>query len=212
MSFRKFHQSAIAAAVLSLAVPAGAIAQATTSGPAAPAKPAGVTKSEAAKVARSDSKFMETAAVDGMAEVQMGQLAQQKAASDQVKQFAQRMVDDHGRANAKLKQIASAKGVNLPTKPDSKHERGIDKLGKLSGAEFDREYMELMADEHRKDVADFEKQAKSAKDADLRQFVQETTPTLKEHLKMAQSLHSSMKGKTGSDMPGRSGAAGKAGG
>jgi putative membrane protein len=88
-----------------------------------------------------------------MAEVQLGKLAAEKALSQEVKQFGQRMVDDHGKANDRLKQLATTKGVNLPTELDRSTQREMDKLAKLSGADFDREYMKHMVSDHRRTSA-----------------------------------------------------------
>jgi putative membrane protein len=144
-------------------------------------------KAPADSVSRGDRKFMEKAAQGGMAEVQLGKLAAEKASSDQVKKFAQQMVDDHSKANEQLKQIATTKGVNLPTEPDRSHQREMERLSKLSGADFDREYMKHMVSDHKKDVSEFKSEAGKAKDADLKQFAASTLPTLEQHLKEAQS-------------------------
>ena len=144
-------------------------------------------------VPAADRTFVHNAAIGGLAEVEMGKLAQQKAGSDQVKQFGSRMVDDHSKANDELKQIASAKGITLPTDLDSKHKSKMDKLQKLSGAEFDRAYMDDMVADHKEDVSEFQKQSSSGKDSDLKGFASKTLPTLQDHLKMAQSTHAAVK-------------------
>lgn len=128
-----------------------------------------------------------------MAEVELGKLAQQKAASDQVKQFASKMVDDHSKANDQLKQIASAKGVSIPSDMDRSARREIERLQKLSGAKFDREYMEHMVSDHKKDVKEFRSEAKSAKDSDLKNFASTALPTLEQHLELAKSTHAAVK-------------------
>jgi putative membrane protein len=143
--------------------------------------------SAANKISSSERKFMEKAALGGIAEVQLGQLATEKAAAPAVRQFGQRMVDDHGKANDELKQLASQKGVTLPTTMDKSSQKEHDRLSKLSGAEFDRAYMKHMVSDHRKDVSEFKSEASKAKDADLKQFVQKTLPVLEEHLKLAQT-------------------------
>ena len=148
----------------------------------------------AAKVSSSDKSFVEKAAIGGMAEVQMGKLAQQKAGSDQVKQFGTRMVDDHSKANDDLKQVASSKGIPLPSALDSEHKSKMAKLEKLSGAQFDRAYMDDMVSDHKKDVAEFEKQAKSGNDADIKGFASKTLPTLQQHLSLAVSTDKAVKG------------------
>ena len=140
----------------------------------------------ASSVSSGDRKFMEKAAQGGMAEVELGKLATQKASASEVKQFGQRMVDDHSKANDQLKQLATSKGVNLPTDLDHATKREMDKLSKLSGADFDREYMKHMVSDHKKDVSDFKSEARKAKDADVKQFAASTEPTLEQHLQLAQ--------------------------
>jgi putative membrane protein len=193
------RKTALSAALLSLglALGTGAMAQTGTaansgSSANAPSTSAG-TSAQATKLSHGDRKFMTEAAQGGMAEVQLGQLATQKAQSDQVKQFGQKMVDDHTKANDQLKQIAASKGVTLPTDLDSKHKREMERLSKLSGAEFDREYMKHMVSDHKKDVSDFKKEAKSAKDADLKSFASSTEPTLEQHLQLAQSTDAAVR-------------------
>jgi putative membrane protein len=110
-----------------------------------------------------------------------------------VKQFGSRMVEDHSKANDELKQIASSKGITLPTDLDAKHKSKMDKMQKLSGAQFDRAYMDDMVADHKEDVADFKKQASSGKDSDLKAFASKTLPTLEDHLKMAQSTDAAVK-------------------
>ena len=137
---------------------------------------------------RSDRTFMTKAVQGGLAEVELGRIAAQKATDPQVKQFAQRMVDDHGKANDRLKQVASSKNVTLPGDLPSDAKREEDKLNKLSGAQFDKEYMNHMLSDHKKDVSLFRSESKSAKDPDVKQFASETLPTLEQHLQMAQSI------------------------
>ena len=158
----------------------------------------GSMNSQASTVSSSDRKFMDKAAQGGMAEVKLGELATQKAQSDQVKQFGQRMVDDHSKADQKLSQLASTKGVTLPTTLDKSTQKEYDKLSKMSGPEFDREYMKHMVSDHKKDVSDFKSEASKAKDADVKQFASSTLPTLQEHLQLAQAAQQTAKneGKT----------------
>jgi putative membrane protein len=125
--------------------------------------------------------------MDGMAEVQLGQLAQQKGQSDQVKQFGERMVQDHTQANEQLKSIAQAKGIALPASLDDKHRKHLDKMQNLSGAEFDREYMKHMVNDHQKAVKLFKRQADRGADPDLKAFAASTLPKLQDHLAMAKS-------------------------
>jgi putative membrane protein len=124
-----------------------------------------------------------------MAEVELGKLAADKASSDEVKKFGQRMVDDHGKANDELKKLAENKNITLPTAPDAKHKATIDRLSKLSGEAFDRAYMQEMLKDHRKDVSEFRTESKSGKDADVKAWAAKTLPTLEEHLKLAQDAN-----------------------
>jgi putative membrane protein len=135
-----------------------------------------------------DQKFAMDATQGGMMEVDLGQLATQKAASQAVKDFGQRMVTDHSKANQQLQMIASQKGMSLPTAlpADMKQER--EKLAATSGAEFDRMYMSHMVKDHEKDVKEFEMQAEKGNDPALRSFAKETLPTLRQHLELARSV------------------------
>ena len=135
-----------------------------------------------------DRDFLMDAAMGGMMEVQLGRWAMQLGASDAVKQFGQRMVDDHSKANAELMTLASSKGITLPTELDKKHQAQVRKLTRLSGAEFDRAYAKMMLSDHNKDVGEFEKQSTKGADADVKAFATSALPTLREHLQMAQAL------------------------
>src|SRR5579872_2887708 len=117
------------------------------------------TKTSAAGMTMSDETFLKKEAQGGMAEVELGQLAVQKASSDQVKQFGQRMVDDHTKANDQLKQIAEQDHVKLPTQPGVKDKATKARLEKLSGKEFDDAYMKDMVKDHKKDVAEFTRES-----------------------------------------------------
>lgn len=137
-----------------------------------------------------DRIFFEKAAEGGMAEVKLGQLATQKAQSPQVKQFAQRMIDDHSRANDELKQIAEKKQMTMPTAIETKDQALYSKLSKLNGQDFDKQYMQAMAKDHDQVVADFRKEASQGQDEELRQFASKTLPTLEQHDRMAKDIQS----------------------
>jgi putative membrane protein len=154
---------------------------------------AGVACTCVAFAASPDSAFVQEAAAGGMAEVDMGQLAQVKAANDQVKQFGARMVQDHRKANDELKLVAGAKGVQLPAGPDAKAQADMKTMQGLSGAAFDNHYMDHMVADHRQDIAAFEKEAKSGKDPEVKAFAEKTLPTLKEHLQLAQQAQAAVK-------------------
>jgi putative membrane protein len=145
------------------------------------------------KLSRSDASFVKEAAAGGMMEVELGKLAQEKASSDKVKQFGKRMEDDHSKANAELKQLASTKGVDLPTALEGKQKSTVERLSKLSGAQFDRQYMATMVSDHKEDVSKFRSESSKAKDPDVKQFAGKTLPTLKEHLQLAESTAKDVK-------------------
>lgn len=135
-----------------------------------------------------DRDFLMDAAEGGMMEVELGHVAAQKGASDAVKQFGQKMVDDHGQANTELMSLATSKGITLPSELDEKHRAHVTKLSAMSGAEFDREYSKMMLSDHNKDVSEFEKESTKGTDPDLKAFAAKTLPTLQQHLEMAKAL------------------------
>jgi len=136
----------------------------------------------------SDRMFIRKAAEGGKAEVELGKLAQEKAASPEVKQFGERMVNDHSKANDQLKEVAQKEGVTLPTKLDAKDAATKARLEKLSGEAFDRAYMKDMVADHTKDVREFKNEAKNGKDPDVKNFAAQTAPTLEDHLKEAKNI------------------------
>jgi len=188
MNLYSFRSGALVIGACSLLLCIGALAQTRAAPNGVPAQP----KTGSTKPAINDGKFLAEAAMGSMAAVESGKLAQQKAASNLVKQFGGRMVTDHGQANDELKQIAESKGVILPSEPDPSKRRELDKLANLSGAAFDREYMARMVEDHRKDVAEFRQASESAKDGEVRAFASKTLPTLEDHLKQAQSVNDSV--------------------
>jgi len=127
-----------------------------------------------------------------MAEVKLGQLAQQKGSSSAVKDFGKRMERDHSKANDELKEAASKNGLTLPTDVDKSEESKYNRLSGMTGAAFDKAYARDMVTDHQKDISEFEKEARSGKDADLKNFASKTLPTLQEHLKMAQDMEKSV--------------------
>jgi len=146
-----------------------------------------------------DHEFVMDAAMGGLMEVELGRIAAQKGMSESVKQFGQRMVDDHGKANQELMSLASSKGMTLPTALDEKHQKDVTKLSALSGAEFDRAYSKMMLSDHMKDVKEFEKQSTKGADPDIKAFASKTLPTLQEHLQMAKALEPNQRGNSNSN-------------
>jgi putative membrane protein len=137
----------------------------------------------------SDSTFVAKAAKGGLAEVELGKLATEKASSSEVKKFGQRMVDDHGKANGELKSLAQSKNITLPSDLSVKEKALRDRLSKLSGDAFDRAYMRAMVQDHQKDVNEFKRESQSGKDADVKSWAAKTLPTLEEHLKLAEDAN-----------------------
>jgi len=130
-----------------------------------------------------DEDFYKDAAQGGMAEVQLGQLAQERSHNAALKEFGALMVKDHTAANDKLKTLADTKGVDLPAHVSVGQMATRTRLQAVSDVSFDRDYAEVMVKDHEEDIKAFEKEAKSGKDADARAFATATLPTLKEHLR-----------------------------
>jgi putative membrane protein len=135
-----------------------------------------------------DYKFIKEAAEGGMAEVQMGEIVKQKANSQTVRSFADRMVTDHTKANNELKELAAKKGATLPADL-SHHERSIEnRLEKTSGPEFDKKYAADMVKDHKKDLKEFRAAANNSTDPDVKAWAEKTVATLEEHLRLAEQM------------------------
>lgn len=145
-------------------------------------------KDQSGSLTPADAKFVKEAAVGAMTEVELGHLAVQNGSNPDVKQFGQRMVTDHGKELSELKSLAQAKGIDLPMELDKKHKEDVEKLSKLSGADFDKAYSKDMLKDHRKDVKEFKKEAEQATDPDVKAFAAKEVPMLEEHLSMAEKL------------------------
>lgn len=139
---------------------------------------------------KESTDFMMKAASGSMMEVALGQVAQDKAKSQRVKDFGSMLVTDHTKALGELKTIASSKNIMVPSSMMPEHQKHVDMLKMKSGADFDKAYMNMMLDDHKKDIADFKKATKSA-DADVKDFASKTLPVLEKHLDSAQAIHSS---------------------
>ena len=143
--------------------------------------------SVAKQISRSDRDFATRAASDGIAEVELGTLAAKKGENQKVRRFGERMVKDHSSANVELKKIAAAKGLTLGDTPGSEHTEHWARFNKLTGAEFDREYMAAMRDSQKKAVDLFRKQTVGGSDPELRKFAAKTLPMLEAHGKIAEA-------------------------
>jgi putative membrane protein len=134
-------------------------------------------------------KFVQKAMASGKMEVQMGQLGQQQGQDPQVKALAAALVRDHSEANQKLQQIASTKSITQDQKggEHQKHQRHLDKLKSQTGAEFDKEFVRMALKHHKKDIQEFEKAQTQVNDTELKSFISETLPKLRQHQQMAQA-------------------------
>jgi putative membrane protein len=146
-----------------------------------------------ARAAQSDADFVAHAASDGMLEVQLGRHAAQNAQDPSVRDFGERMVRDHGRANEELKTVASDAGMMVPTTLRPEHQDKLEQLTALQGAEFDRRYMDEMVKGHQKDVNAFREQAKGG-DSAVDRWAEATLPTLEEHLAHAREIQAQTQG------------------
>jgi putative membrane protein len=177
----------IGATIVAAGVLVGAQAPAQSSPPA--------TKGQS-NAASGDQTFVTQAVIAGMAEVELGKMATQSGSNAKVKSFGQQMVTDHTKAGDELKSIATAKGMTLPTSLDPMHQATRDKLAKLSGAEFDRAYMEAMVSGHQTVAKTMMTEASSGSNPELKAFAAKTLPTVQMHLKMAQDIQKEVSGTT----------------
>ena len=180
------HHFPLALGVIVVASSLSLAAQTTTKQHTSSMKKAGQGAANAAMNA--DQHFVVEAYEGGMAEVALGQLATEKASNPKVKEFGQRMVTDHGKANDELKTLAEAKKIPLPTKLSAKDQALKDRLSKLSGPAFDHAYMTDMVKDHQADSAAFHKQATTGQDPEIKARAAKTGAVVDEHLKMAQDI------------------------
>lgn len=137
---------------------------------------------------KGDAQFVAIASSGGLAEVRLGELAQQRGSSQTVKDFGKRMVDDHTVANRKLQMVAGKEKMDISADLTPGDRATYAKLNNLLGPTFDRAYAVEMVNDHQKDIAEFEKEAKYGKDPAVRQLAQETLPSLRQHLELAQQM------------------------
>ena len=139
-------------------------------------------------VGKDVADFTAKAASGGMMEVQLGQIAQTKAMDPRIKAFGSMMVQDHSTANDELKRLADAKHINLPGTLSAGEQDKINDMNKKTGKDFDKAYMKMMIDDHKKDVKEFEKAGNDLTDPDLKNFAMKTLPTLQKHLDSAKAI------------------------
>lgn len=141
-----------------------------------------------------DFKFAKNATAGGIGEVAMGKLAATNASSDAVKQFGQKMVDDHSKANAELAEILKSKNVVVPMEMSSKEVSMQDKLAKNQGADFDKHYINMMVKDHKKDVSEFKDASENAADPEIKAFAAKYLPVIQGHLEMAKDIQKNLSG------------------
>ena len=135
-----------------------------------------------------DKEFVKKALEGNMAEVQMGQLALEKSSDDQVKQFAQRMVDDHGKMLEQLKPVAQQMGVKAPEGPSKGQMKSMDKMKGLSGDAFDQAYIKSMVKDHKNDDSEFKQEAQSTQNPQLKQIVMQSDQIIQSHLQQIEEI------------------------
>jgi putative membrane protein len=180
--------AALVAVGLGAAAPA-ALAQSTPQDKRAQSSSAQSQKKSA--LSKQDQQYFRDIAQANLAEVETGKLAQQQASSGQVKEFAEHMVEDHGRMMQEQEQMASAKGLQMPRQPKKEHQAALDKLKKAKGEQFDTAYMSQMVKDHEKALKTVQEAAKKAKDPELKAMAQKAEPDIKKHLEMAKQISDS---------------------
>lgn len=150
------------------------------------------TTTTATELSSADKEFMNKAAQAGISEIQAAEMALSKTNNEDVRQFAQRMIDDHTKANNELKDIAARKGVTLPTEPNEDQKETASDLKEYSGEDFDAEYMDAQIDAHETVIDFFQDEIDDGSDADVVAFAEKTLPTLESHLEMAENVNDNL--------------------
>lgn len=147
-----------------------------------------MTTQQQQKLNARDQSFVVEAARAGTAEIKLGQLANARASREEVKRLSRHMVEDHTQANQELMKLASRKGAEVREELDPAHMEAVSRLSTLSGAQFDREYIDLMVKDHEQVIAEFETEARQGEDEELKYWAGQTLPKLQHHLRMARDL------------------------
>jgi putative membrane protein len=179
--------------VFAAAVAVAAVIALAGSPVAQEAKKEQAAKKDRAGLQGQDAKYVREIAQANIAEVRAGKLGASKAASDEVKKFAQHMVDDHSKQLAEVRNMAKAKGMQLPSTPAKKHQDAMKKLESASGAEFDKAFMTQMVKDHEEALKLVQDTSKNAKDKELKAAAEKATPVIQKHLEMAKSVAASLK-------------------
>ena len=149
-------------------------------------------QAHSASSADADRMFMKKAIQGDLAEVRMGELAQERGTNEEVKKFGEKLTTDHGANLETAKSVAQSVGVEPPSAPNANQSATYDRLNKLSGAQFDRQFAKSMVQDHKKDIKAFRYESK--KSGAIADFARHTLPTLQQHLQIAQSLNRSTAG------------------
>jgi putative membrane protein len=140
-----------------------------------------------AAISPADKTFASKASSGGQAEVELGRLATENAASPSVRAFGERMVTDHTQANQALQEIARKHELTVPDRPEVADQATEQRLRSLKGPSFDAAYMRDMVQDHKKDIAEFRQEAENGTDPALKAFAQKYLPVLEQHLQMAEN-------------------------
>jgi putative membrane protein len=146
----------------------------------------------AADLDKKDAEYLQKSAQGTMSEVKMGEMAQKQAGDERVKQFGKRMVDDHGKDLQTIKQLASQKHVTLPDVPNKEQSKEADKLARLSGADFDKEYVKYEMKDHKDDVKENAKTMRMAHDPDVKNFASAEYKTVSAHKQEIDDIHAKL--------------------
>jgi len=165
--------------------PTARVATSPTAGLTPGASPA---TSPVAALTPFDKEFVNNAARGSLMEVQLGNVAAQRATSEDVKRFGQRMATDHSQLGQTLRQLASNLNITLPQDLTTEQQNLVKRIENLTGKAFDRDYMKEMVAAHTKDVSEFERAAAQATNADIKQFASQSVSMLRDHLKQAREV------------------------
>lgn len=142
----------------------------------------------------SDGEFVQKASASGMAEVNLSNIALKQSTNEDVKKFAQQMINDHTKANKELLVLANSKRIEAATTMGAEHRQLGERMAQMTGADFDKHYMAGQVKDHVEAVALFESQAKNGQDAELKKWAGDTLPHLQHHLRMARQIHAKLTG------------------
>lgn len=151
-----------------------------------------MSNANASNTAIVQNDFWTKAAEGGLAEVEFGKIAAEKAQNPEVKKFAQMMIADHTKANAELKTLAAKNNITLPTELNAKHKSMLEDLKGKTGAEFDKAYIEGQVEDHEATLELMENNTNNS-NADVKAFATKTQPIIKSHLDMVKNIQGKLK-------------------